>query len=64
MRNQTKRFCHCIKKVARTQKDREKAAIPICIKSVLQKHGRTLKKFKCRNGQKKAFVITQPKKSR
>ena len=50
-------FCRCIKKVRKTVKvrpgqnkslkGREKAAIGICVKSVLQTRGKTLKKFKC-----------------
>lgn len=66
--SQTKRFCNCIKKVARTQKNKESAAIPICIKSVLQSRGRTIKRFQCRKGKKgqsgkRAYVLTQPMKS-
>jgi hypothetical protein len=61
---QADRFCRCIKSVAKTLKlrkgsgreAREKAAIAICVKSVLQSRGRTLKKFSCRKGPK---VITQ-----
>ena len=47
------RFCECIKKVRKTVKLRtkkttkERAAIGICVKSVLQTRGRTLKKFRC-----------------
>jgi hypothetical protein len=55
--SQTKRFCSCIKQVRKTLKSRkESGAIAICVKSVLQKHGRTLKKFSCKKGR----VITQP----
>ena len=61
---QADRFCRCIKSVKRTLKlrsgrgndAREKAAIAICVKSVLQSKGRTLKKFNCRKGPK---LITQ-----
>lgn len=61
---QADRFCRCIKSVKKTlklrsgrgDKAREKAAIAICVKSVLQGRGRTLKKFSCRKGPK---VITQ-----
>lgn len=63
---QSDRFCRCIKSVKKTLKlragsgrgedAREKAAIAICVKSVLQSRGRTLKKFSCRKGPK---VITQ-----
>jgi hypothetical protein len=57
---QADRFCRCIKKVRKTVKlrsgrgdaEREKAAIAICVKSVLQSKGRTLKKFSCRKGAK------------
>ena len=48
-------FCHCIKKVRDTVKLRiksartkESAAIGICVKSVLQRRGKTLKRFSCR----------------
>jgi hypothetical protein len=61
---QADRFCRCIKSVSKTLKlrkgsgreAREKAAIAICVKSVLQSKGRTLKKFSCRKGSK---LITQ-----
>lgn len=63
---QADRFCRCIKSVSKTlklrkgsgrgDKARENAAIAICVKSVLQTKGRTLKKFSCRKGPK---VITQ-----
>lgn len=62
---QSLRFCRCIKSVKKTLKlrkgqrgdaAREKAAIAICVKSVLQTKGRTLKKFSCRKGSK---LITQ-----
>jgi hypothetical protein len=52
-----KEFCRCIKKVRKSVKvrpgqnkslkGREKAAIGICVKSVIQTRGKTLKKFKC-----------------
>ena len=61
------RFCRCIKAVKKTVKlrtgsirseaAREKAAIAICVKSVLQGRGRTLKKFKCRGKGK--YLRTQ-----
>jgi hypothetical protein len=64
MVSQTRRFCRCIKDVRRSVKPiqgtPESAAIAICVKSVLQKHGRTLKKFSCRG--KGARVITQRRK--
>ena len=52
---QALRFCRCIKGVRKTIRVRpgqskESAAIAICVKSVLQRRGRTLKKFKCRGG--------------
>jgi hypothetical protein len=61
---QASRFCRCIKAVKKTVKLRtgqysknadslrEQAAIAICVKSVLQGRGRTLKKFSCRKGAK------------
>ena len=60
---QTRKFCRCIKAVRKTIKARqgstkEKGAIAICVKSVLQTKGRTLKKFQCR---KPARVTTQKK---
>jgi len=56
------RYCACIKKVRKTIKARGKStktqgAIAVCTKSVLQRRGRTIKKFSCKNGAK---VITQP----
>lgn len=62
-------FCRCIKKVRKTvkvrpgqnksRKGREKAAIGICVKSVLQSRGKTLKKFKC---TPKPYILTQKPK--
>ena len=59
-------FCRCIKKVRKTVKvrrgqnntlkGREKAAIGICVKSVIQTRGKTLKKFKC---TPKPHLLTQ-----
>ena len=58
---QAERFCRCIKSVKESVKlrsgqrgdaARERAAIAICVKSVLQGRGRTLKKFSCRKGAK------------
>ena len=40
-------------------KEKEKAAIGICVRSVLQTRGKTLKRFKC---GKKPYLLTQPKK--
>jgi hypothetical protein len=58
----TKDFCSCIKQVRRSIKPRkgskEQAAIAICTKSVIQTKGKTLRKFKCRNGK----LFTQKKK--
>lgn len=61
-------FCHCIKHVRKTVKLRpkqklsniakEKAAIGICVTSVLHTKGKTLKRFTCK---KKPYLITQPK---
>jgi len=59
------RFCRCIKAVKKTVKLRvgrgdalrERAAIAICVKSILQSRGRTLKKFKCRGNDK--YLKTQ-----
>lgn len=66
---QAERFCKCIKRVRATVKARprsstkgkEQAAIAICVKSVLQSRGRTLKKFKCR-GAKGPKLVTQAQK--
>ena len=55
-------FCHCIKKVRKTvtlrnkRSTKEQAAIGICVKSVLQSRGKTLKKFRCK---KKPYLKTQ-----
>ncbi len=63
-----KSLCHCIKKVRKTiklrrrsghksvKKEKEKAAIGVCVKSVLQTRGKTLKRFKC---TPKPYLITQ-----
>ena len=64
------RFCRCVKSVRKTVKLRrgskkstngkEQAAIAICVKSVLQSRGRTLKKFKCRKTKKGSpSLVTQ-----
>lgn len=59
----TNDFCKCIKSVSKKIKPRdgtkESAGIAICTKSVLQTKGKTLRKFKCRNGKK---LFTQKKK--
>jgi len=61
-RKLTKDFCRCIKKVRSSIKPikgtKESAAIAVCVKSVLQTKGKTLRKFKCRNGK----LFTQKKK--
>jgi hypothetical protein len=59
-----KKLCTCIKSVRKTIKARpgiskEKGAIAICVKSVVQTKRRTLKKFKC---GKKPRLITQKRK--
>ena len=51
-------FCRCIKKVRRSVTPRpgsnkESAAIGICVKSVLQTRGRTLRKFSCRGTRRR-----------
>jgi hypothetical protein len=61
-----KELCRCIKKVRKTVKlrrgqnksknSRERAAIGICVKSVIQTRGKTLKKFKC---TPKPYLLTQ-----
>jgi hypothetical protein len=38
------------------KKEKEKAAIAICVTSVLQTKGKTLKRFKC---DKKPYLLTQ-----
>jgi hypothetical protein len=69
------RFCDCVKSVrktirlrpssqtskAKTPRAKESAAIGVCVKSVLQTRGRTLKKFKCRGtGKSKGpMLMTQ-----
>jgi hypothetical protein len=65
-----KNLCHCIKKVRKTvkvrrgqnksAKGREKAAIGICVKSVIQTRGKTLRKFKC---TPKPYLLTQKYKA-
>ena len=43
-------MCRCIKQVRKTVRsitNKEKAAIGICVHSVLQTKGRTLKRFRC-----------------
>jgi hypothetical protein len=59
-KNLSKKFCRCIKQVSSYIKPnkgtKESASIAICVKSVLQTRGRTLKKFKC---GKNRFLKTQ-----
>jgi hypothetical protein len=57
-RRLVKKFCNCIKAVAKTHKNKERAAIPICIVSVLGSRNRTIKKFNCARG----ILRTQRKK--
>ena len=64
-----KELCRCIKKVRKTvklrrgqnksRKGRESAAIGICVKSVIQTRGKTLKRFKC--NPKPYLLVQQPK---
>lgn len=67
MKKQTRRrnpelaahFCRCIKAVAPKfggLVKGEAPAIAICVKSILQSRGRTLKRFKCKKG---ASITTQ-----
>lgn len=61
-----RKFCSCIKAVRNTVKvrgkrkpsatDKESAAIGICVRSVLNKRGKTLKKFQC---AKPMSLVTQ-----
>ncbi len=64
----TNTFCRCIKKVRKnikfkslkrkSLKDKEKIAIAICVKSVLQTRNKTLKKFRC-TPKNKSYLLTQ-----
>ena len=64
------KFCRCVKKVRKTIKLRkgvkktlkakESAAIGVCVKSVLQTKGRTLKRFRC--GKKMSLSTQKPLK--
>ena len=58
-----KKLCACIKNVRKsgkgTRKAKESRAIAICVKSVLQTRGRTLKKFKC--GKSPKLTTQKPK---
>lgn len=61
-------FCRCIKRVRKTIKVRpgvkktsgakEAAAIAVCVKSVLQTKGKTLKRFRC--GTKTMLTTQKP----
>lgn len=61
-----KELCRCIKKVRKTvklrrgqnksRKGHESAAIGICVKSVIQTRGKTLKRFKCKSDP---YLLTQ-----
>ena len=60
------KFCRCIKQVRKTVRVRgknqtrnakESAAIGICTTSILQRRGRTLKRFKC---SPQPILQTQP----
>jgi hypothetical protein len=59
--SQSRRFCKCIKTAKKTVRSLpgvtpERGAIAVCVKSVLQTRGRTIKRFKC---GKKPRVLTQ-----
>jgi hypothetical protein len=67
----SKRFCKCIKKVRKTirlrpsqrrggNEAKEQAAIAVCVKSVLQTKGKTLRRFKC--GRKPRIQTQKMKK--
>lgn len=58
MATQKNKFCKCIKAV-KARGISEKGAIAICVKSMLQKKGRTLKKFTC---GPKGKLVTQKRK--
>lgn len=68
--NLSAEFCRCIQRVRKTIKLRsgvkktsaakEAAAIGVCVKSVLQTKGRTLKKFRC--GKKMTLKTQKPLK--
>lgn len=59
---QASKFCKCIKAVKasvklrpglkKTEENKEQAAIAICVKTMLQRKGRTLKRFSCKKGAK------------
>ena len=65
-------FCRCIKRVRKTVKlrpgqpktapQREAAAIAICVQSVLQTRGKTLKRFSCRGKNGPTLSTQKPLK--
>ena len=60
----TGKFCSCIRKVRKTlkqtrRKDKTGRSIAICVRSVLQTKGKTLRKFNC--GMKQ--LTTKPLKN-
>ena len=65
-------FCRCIKRVRKTVKvrpgqpttaaQREAAAIAICVQSVLQTRGKTLKRFSCRGENGPTLTTQKPLK--
>jgi len=62
--SQKAKLCRCIKQVRKTIRPRkgstaEQAAIGVCVKSVLHRRGRTIKKFSCK---KKGRLVTQKRK--
>jgi hypothetical protein len=62
--SQKAKFCRCIKQVRKTIRPRkgstaEQAAIGVCVRSVLHRRGRTVKKFSCK---KKGRLVTQKRK--
>jgi len=70
--NLLKKLCSCIKKTRKTVRVRktvrsgkkrgstkESAAIGICVKSVLQTRGKTLRKFSCGVKGKRKFLETK-----
>jgi hypothetical protein len=56
------KFCKCIKAVKKsvklrpglkkTEKNKEQVAIAICVKTMLHRKGKTLKRFHCKKGAK------------
>jgi len=66
------KLCHCINSVKKTvmprgKQTKESAAIGICVASVLQRRGRTLKKFSCKRQKlstRKKKTLSTTKKSK